>query len=196
MSKTRRAMFGFAAVAATAITLAGATVSVGMAQPPAGFEGRRGPPPGAEGPRGPMDPAQRAEALHQRLSITPAQEGAFQAYLAATAAPARGARPDRQAMQGMTTPQRLDAQLAEGARRQADMKVRADAAKRFYSALSAEQRAVFDRMPPQAVLGMGPGGRRGGDRMAMRGGPRGGEFEGRGFRGPRGPRGADQAQPQ
>lgn len=187
MKKTRRALLSITA-AATVITLGAAGVS--LAQPPAGFEGRRGPPPGAEGPR---DPAQRAEALHQRLSITAAQENAFQAYLAATAAPARGDRPDRAAMDGMTTPQRLDAQLAEGAKRQADLKVRADAAKRFYSALSPDQRAIFDQMPPQAVLGMG--GRGGGGRMAMRGGP---GLEGR--RGPRfgGDRGAapEQYQPQ
>jgi hypothetical protein len=74
-------------------------------------------------------------------------------------------------MQGMTAPQRLDAQLAEAAQRQADMKTRADAVKRFYATLSTTQRAVFDQLPPPAMLGMAPGGR-GGDRMA--GGPRGG----------------------
>lgn len=188
MKNTRRALFGIAA-AATVITLGAAGAS--LAQPPAGFEGRRGPPPGAEGQRGPADPARRAEALHQRLSITPAQESAFQAYLAATAAPARGDRPDRAAMEGMTTPQRLDAQLAEGAKRQADLKTRVDAAKRFYGALSADQRALFDQMPPQAALGMG--GRGGGGRMAMRGGP---GSEGRGFEGRRGPRGDAPAQYQ
>lgn len=184
MTKTRRAMFGAAAIAAV-VTLAGATAS--LAQPPAGPEGRRGPPP-AEGRRGPpdgsqRDGAQREERLRERLKITPQQDTAFKAYIAATARSQRGNRPDREAMRNLTTPQRLDAQLAEASKRQAEMKTRADAAKRFYAGLTAQQRATFDQMPPGAVLGMGgPGG---GQRMAMRDGRRGGrDFGGREFRGP------------
>ncbi len=137
-----------------------------FAQPP----GRRGPPPGAEG-FGPAGPEERAANLRTQLKINPAQENAFQAFLSATGAPDRPGRAERQAMQGMTAPQRLDAQIAQGAQRQADMKTRAEAAKRFYTALTVDQRAVFDALPPQAMLGLAPGG---GGRMAMGGGRRGG----------------------
>ena len=171
---TRKMLFGL--MAAGAVAAAG---TASLAQPPeGGLSSRRGPPPGAEG-RGPVGPEQRATQLRTQLSITPAQENAFQAYLAATAPPQRGGmRQQRQQMQGMTTPQRLDAQLAEAAQRQTDLKARVDATKRFYNALSATQRTAFDALPPNAVLGMAPGGRAGGGRMA--GGPRGGR-QGRGF---------------
>lgn len=157
-----------------ALTLAGAA-GASLAQAPQGFEGRRGPPP-AEGRGG---PEQRAEALRTQLSITPAQENAFQAYLSATGRPPRGDGPrGRQALPGATAPQRIDAQLAQAAERQADLRARADATKRFYSALTPDQRAAFDRLPPQVMLGLGAGG---GGRMAMAG-PRG-ERRGPGSRG-------------
>ena len=119
-----------------------------------------------------MGPEQRAENLRTQLKLNPAQENAFQAYLAATGAPARPDRAQRQAMQGMTTPQRLDAQVAQGAQRQAETKTRAEAAKRFYAALTVDQKAAFDALPPQAMLGLG--GRGGPGRMAMNAGRRGG----------------------
>ena len=180
---TRKMLLGL--MAAGTLAVGGAAA---FAQPPeGGFSGRRGPPSGAEG-RGPMGPEQRATQLRTQLSITPAQENAFQAYLAATAPPQRdGGRQQRQQMQGMTTPQRLDAQLAEAAQRQTELKARVDATKRFYNALSTTQRTAFDALPPNAVLGMGPGGRGGGGRMA--GGPRGGR-QGRGL-GPGAPGGYD-----
>lgn len=168
-------------MAAGVMAAAGAAAS---AQPPeGGFQGRRGPPPGAEG-RGPMGPEQRATQLRTQLKITPAQENAFQAYLTATAAPqiGREALQNRRAQQGMTAPQKLDAQLAEATQRQADMRTRADAAKRFYAALSPDQRVIFDNLPPQAMLGMAPGGG-GGGRMA---GPARGGRLGRGPGGPGG----------
>jgi periplasmic protein CpxP/Spy len=182
MTMTRKMLLGLMAAGAIA-----AVGTAGFAQPPeGGFSGRRGPPPGAEG-RAQMGPEQRAQNLRTQLSITPAQENAFQAYLTATGAPQMGreAMQNRRAQQGLTAPQKLDAQLAEATQRQADMRTRADAAKRFYTALSTDQRVIFDNLPPQAMLGMAPGGG-GGGRMA--GGPRNGR---RGPGGPGGPGGYD-----
>ena len=93
------------------------------------------------------DPARRAERLRTQLAITPAQEGAFNAYIQATQAP--GGPPP----QGMTTPQRLDMQLAE-------LTARVNATKRLYTQLTPEQRQTFDSLPPQMTMN-GPGGARG-----------------------------------
>ena len=189
MTNTRRMLFG-ALAAATLLTAAGASLAQSQ-----GLDDRRGPSAGANG-RGLQGPERRAEALRTRLAITPAQETAFQAYIAATAGQPRA---ERTPQQGLTAPQKLDAALAEAARRQTDMKARADAAKRFYAALTPAQRTTFDLLPPRVVLGDG-GGRERGARMAMRGGERGERFgrehrrDGRG-RG-HGLRDAPQAAPQ
>src|SRR5688572_8065459 len=108
MSKTRTILIGLAG-ASLFLTSAAA-----MAQPPQGpgepgfqrGEGRGG------GQRGGRDPAQRAQRLHEQLGITQTQEVAFQAFVAATQ---RGpeSRPDPEAMQSLTTPQRLQRQLTE-----------------------------------------------------------------------------------
>lgn len=114
------------------------------------------PQPGPQGPGGRGgqrlgDPAMRGQRLHQQLNITPNQEQAFTAWIAATAAPS-GPPND----QGMTTPQKLD-------RRLADLTSRVNAAKRFYNVLTPEQKQIFDGLPPEVALGQpGPGAGRGG----------------------------------
>lgn len=117
--------------------------------------------PGPRGGRGAamrnMDPAERGQRLHDELQITAAQEAAFQTWQAAMQPPAE--RPDRQALRNLTTPQRLDQELAMAAQRQAQMKVRADATKRFYNQLTAAQRTTMDNLPPMALAMDGPGGR-------------------------------------
>lgn len=149
-----------------------------------------GPPQRGPGGRGAamrnMDPAQRAQRLHDELQITPAQEAAFQTWQAAMQPPAE--RPERPDRAGLTTPQRLDQELAMAAQRQAQMKVRADATKRFYNQLTAAQRTTMDSLPPLVLADGGPGGRGpggqprdgmgrgpGGRRGPGGGGPRGGD---------------------
>lgn len=171
MSKTSYILIG---LAGGAIRIASAASS--LAQPPQGQrpsvqqggpgpQGGRGGPGGRAGGRG-GDPAMRQQMLHNRLAITPAQDSAFTAWVAATRPP-EGSPP-----QDMTTPQRLDSQLAE-------LTARVTATKRFYAALSAEQKQTFDALPPQMTMGQpgrggqgGPGGP-GGGRRGGRGGPDG-----------------------
>jgi hypothetical protein len=84
-------------------------------------------------------------------------------------------RGQRRAERAMTTPERLDQQLAE-------MRQRVDATKRFYAQLSPEQKQTFDSTP---MLAMGP-----------EGGPRGGPGGRRGRGGPGGPDQGFGAPPQ
>jgi hypothetical protein len=101
----------------------------------------------------------RAQRLHQRLAIRADQEAAFAAFMTATQPPGP---PNPQEMQGLTTPQRLDRELAQ-------LQRRVNATKQFYAALSPEQRQIFDQTPMAGGPGGrggrgpgGPGGRRGG----------------------------------
>jgi periplasmic protein CpxP/Spy len=89
--------------------------------------------------------AQRLAAFKQRLQITPAQEGAWNAWTAALK-PAAGSvpRPDRAEMARLTTPERIDRMRALRASRAAEMDRRGDATKTFYAALSPEQQKTFD----------------------------------------------------
>jgi hypothetical protein len=126
--------------------------------------------------------AARAAALHDRLGITPAQEGAWAAYQSAMRPPARdggrrgpGARED---LRGLTTPQRMDRMVQEANQRHAEVLGRAAAIRQFYGQLSAEQKKTFDTLPQ-----VGPGGGHHGGRMGP--GPRGGRGFGEGPRGPR-----------
>ena len=99
-----------------------------------------------------MDSAKRQEwankrlgELKQKLQITPAQEGAWTAFAAALQPPATPmARPDREAMSRMTTPERIDQMRAMRTQRNAEMDRRLDATKSFYAALTSDQRKQFD----------------------------------------------------
>ena len=55
-------------------------------------------------------------------------------------------RPDREAMERMTTPQRIDAMKQMRAQRTADMDKRADATKTFYAQLTPPQQKAFDEV--------------------------------------------------
>ncbi len=88
--------------------------------------------------------ARRQAALKQKLQIAPAQEGAWTAYTSAMKPPARMQRPDRAEFAKLTTPERIDRMQTMQAARSAEMSKRADATKTFYSALTAEQKKVFD----------------------------------------------------
>lgn len=122
-----------------AIAAGVAMASAAQAQPPGP------PPPGAEGPR---DPAQREARLREALSITPAQESAFKAWLAGTG-PDSGLDPA--SMENLTTPERLNRQLG-------DLQTKVRLTTQLYSQLSADQRQTFDRLPPNAIVGPPPRG--------------------------------------
>ncbi|MDB5964865.1 MAG: hypothetical protein JWQ72_1365 [Polaromonas sp.] len=161
------------------MVLAGLLATVGasaMAQgapsaPPAGpaASSRPSGPPGER--MGRHDPAKmqawiarRQADLKGKLKITPAQEGAWSTYTAASQPPARtGARPtpeQRAEFAKLTTPQRIDKMREMRAQRMtamnAAMDKRADATKSLYAALSPEQQKVFDA---ESLKGHGHGGK-------------------------------------
>src|SRR5688500_13645348 len=106
MSNVRRSLI--TATAATLFSLsAGAVVAHAPATPAA---------PGAQS-QGPhrMDPAKRQAhfdrrmgELKQKLQIMPGQETAWSTYVDAMKPQPRGARPDREELARLTTPQRID----------------------------------------------------------------------------------------
>ena len=89
--------------------------------------------------------AERDTALKQILQITPAQEGAWDAWIAARHAQ-RPQRPAPGEFAQLTTPQRLDRMRALRASRDAEMDRRADATKTFYAALTPSQQKAFDAL--------------------------------------------------
>lgn len=159
MKSSLKALLG---VAAAAALVGAAGVSAAQEGPRQGERPRiegRGPGPGGEA-RASRDPKamaeHRAQMMRNRLGLRADQEAAFQAFLQATRPPAdRAARQAQmKEMQSLTTPQRLDRQMEE-------MRRRADATKRFYAALTPEQRKSFDTMPRGGHGEMrrrGPGG--------------------------------------
>ncbi|WP_374348610.1 Spy/CpxP family protein refolding chaperone [Phenylobacterium sp.] len=152
---------------ASILTLGAAGVAI--AQPPPGGMGEahgHGPMGGMPG----MDPAKRGERMagHLRdvLQLTPAQEPALQAFIAAMKPPEGGLekmRGEREKMAGLTTPQRLDAMQAHRAEREAAMDKRMQAIRTFYAQLNPAQKKAFDALPPPGMggrhgQGMGPKG--------------------------------------
>jgi hypothetical protein len=98
-----------------------------------------------------FDPAKRAERvnrrladLKQKLQINASQEPAWTSFANAMQPPANVQRPDRAALAGMTTPDRIDHMRAMRDRRNAEMDRRAEATKAFYAQLNAEQKKTFD----------------------------------------------------
>ena len=88
--------------------------------------------------------------LKTKLKITATQESAWTAFTDAMKPPARtdAARPDRAAMEKLTTPERIDKMRAQRAQRMTDMQAqmtkREDATKTFYAALDTVQQKTFD----------------------------------------------------
>lgn len=135
--------------------------------------------PHGQGPMGQhqrMDPArmqqmmaERLADLKARLKISPAQEPAWNAFVASMQPPAgQGPRMDPQArrqmheeMAALSTPQRIDRMNAMKAERDAQRARRQEATKAFYAALTPEQQAVFDARAMHGKRHGGDGGRHG-----------------------------------
>lgn len=119
--------------------------------------------------------AQRMAALKEQLKLTPAQEPAWATYTAALQPGERSARLDRQGMDKLTTPERIDRMRALRAQHAAEADRRGEATKAFYATLTPEQQKTFDA---QARHGHRMGGMKGhgegrhghGHRQGMRGG--------------------------
>jgi len=161
--------------AAFAAAVLGSAAFAAHAQTQAPIGGAPKDGPRAERPR---DPAQRIQAMRERLGLTPAQESAFQTWLGSMRPPEgmrRGERPNRGEGQALSTPERIDRRLAMAEQRLAMAKQRGEATKRFYAQLTPDQKKTFDAMRPMGGGrggpgmrgghrrgGMGPGGERGG----------------------------------
>lgn len=130
--------------------------------------------------RQPRDPArmreqmqQRMEKRHERhladlqarLQLTPAQQGAWADFAQAMQPPKRPAM-DRQAMDQLTTPERIDRMRTLRAERAAEADRRGEATKAFYASLTPAQQKTFDQ---HTLRQHREGGRRGG-RDGMGGG--------------------------
>ena len=126
--------------------------AVAVAQTPAGPQGN---PPRMERQQQGFDPArmqqrmqarlaQRMARLKETLQIVPAQEGAWNAWVAAMQPPANWKRPDRAEFERLTTPERIDRMRALRTERNAMMDRRAEATKAFYAGLNPIQKRVFD----------------------------------------------------
>ncbi len=89
--------------------------------------------------------AERQAKLKSELKLTPAQEPAWNAFVARTQPPARTApQGPREDWSKLTTPERLDKMQAMKTERDARMVQRTDAIKSFYANLDADQKRVFD----------------------------------------------------
>ncbi|WP_342118628.1 Spy/CpxP family protein refolding chaperone [Pseudoduganella sp. OTU4001] len=87
----------------------------------------------------------RAQRMHDALKITPAQEGAWQAYLAALKSnmPQRG-QFDRAAFKEMPAPERMEKRIEMAKSHIIRMENNLAATKTFYAQLTPEQQKLFD----------------------------------------------------
>jgi len=150
--------------------IAAALLALGLAAaaqtPPPPAAPGAGPAPMGRAHHGRFDPvkmqehmAQRQAALKQKLQLTPAQDSAWNTYVAAMKPPAGVQRPDRAEFEKLTTPERIDRMRAMHAARTAEMEKRAEATKVFYAGLAPEQKKVFDAESLRGHhRGMGPMG--------------------------------------
>jgi hypothetical protein len=86
--------------------------------------------------------------LHDALHLSPTQEGAWQAFAAASSADAQQQARQRSAQAMMPTlhaPQRVDLSVAAAEADLDTLRRRGAALKVFYASLSAGQQAIFDR---------------------------------------------------
>lgn len=94
--------------------------------------------------------------LKGKLKLEASQESAWTAFEQSMQAPAKPlARPDRAAMEKLTTPERIDQMQAHKAQRDAEMQKHADASKTFYAVLNAGQKKVFDAETARAMHNSG-----------------------------------------
>ena len=88
--------------------------------------------------------AQRANAFKAQLKLTPEQEPAWTAFMAAMQPAQRTARLDPADMEKRTTPERIDRMRALRAQQAAEADRRGEATKTVYAALTPEQQKTFD----------------------------------------------------
>lgn len=102
--------------------------------------------------------------LKKALQLTPAQEGAWTEFTNAMRPPATPPqRPDREALEKLSTPQRLDQMQAMRKQHLEQMDKREAATRAFYTRLTPEQQKRFDAQTHRMMKdGKGHHGERGG----------------------------------
>ncbi|RQO84129.1 Spy/CpxP family protein refolding chaperone [Acidovorax sp. FJL06] len=152
--------------AATAF-LAALALPVLAQQPPATPPGASPKAPEGRHERHPPEGRAQHHAKHlaelkAQLKLTAAQEPAWTAFTTALQPGERPARLDRQDMDKLTTPERIDRMRALRAQHAAEADRRGEATKTFYAALTPEQQKTFDaqahRMRPMRPMGGMQGG--------------------------------------
>ncbi len=92
--------------------------------------------------------AARQATLQEALKLTPAQQPVWQAFVASMTPPQKGERAgqrlDKEQRAALTAPQRLERRIAMQKHRTARMEARLSALNSLYTALTPEQRKVFD----------------------------------------------------
>ena len=100
--------------------------------------------------------AQHLTELKSKLKLQPTQESAWATFEQAMQMPKEPvARPDRAALEKLTTPERLDQMQAHKAQMDAQMQKHVDATKNFYATLTVEQKKVFDTETAHSMRAMG-----------------------------------------
>lgn len=99
--------------------------------------------------------AARMAELHQKLQLTPGQEAAWSAYVERMQPGAHPARPSREEMANLTTPERMERRLAMMQEMQKQMAARVEATKEFYAILTPAQKKVFDEESARGWNGHG-----------------------------------------
>ncbi len=141
----------------SAVLVAGSAAWPAAAAPPPGPQDHPPPPEARDRPE-PPSIAERLARLRALLQLSPAQDGAAQAFLAAATPPERPGPPgaERGGLRGVPTPERLDRLAAMRAAAGERMDKAASATRAFYASLNPSQKAAFDLMPPPLLLGFGP----------------------------------------
>lgn len=88
--------------------------------------------------------AKRQTELHDKLKLSSSQEAAWTKFSNAMKPGTPSARPDREKIEKLTAPERMDAMLAVMKEHQQKMEVRTAAVKEFYAVLSPEQQKTFN----------------------------------------------------
>jgi protein CpxP len=89
--------------------------------------------------------AKRQAKLHELLKLTPAQEPAWNSFVAATRPAGLGQHGDRAQWATLSAPARLEKMIALSKQRTAAMESQLAALNTFYAVLTPEQKKVFDQ---------------------------------------------------
>jgi periplasmic protein CpxP/Spy len=144
-----------AMIAAAVLGLAGVAAQAQMPAPMAAGSGAMGMHEGHGHPdaqRMQEHMQRRFESLKRILQLTPAQEGAWNAWTAAMkpspqmVQQMQQRRAMHEEMARMSTPERIDRMRQTRAQHMAEMDRRADATKSFYAQLTAAQQKSFDEI--------------------------------------------------